>query len=85
MLFEFRRDRLGQQNELSRSVSSIGCHQVDVDCHISAALFYNPKTGYVRGIIRCNCCGQEKLLFVKYKAKANGMPEKGTGTFHWIK
>ena len=58
---------------------------VDIDCHISAALFYNPKTGYVRGIIRCNCCGQEKLLFVKYKAKANGMPEKGTGTFHWIK
>lgn len=48
--------------------------RLKIDCKITFNLAYNPSTGYVMGIIRCKCCEEEKILFIKYKANKSGMP-----------
>lgn len=58
--------------------------RVDIDCKINASFFFNPKTCYVRGFVTCKCCGEEKLLFVKYKVNEEGYPVDGTKVSRWM-
>ena len=41
-------------------------------CEIESHLVYNKDTGYVMGMVFCNCCGKITTLYIKYKVDENG-------------
>lgn len=41
-------------------------------CEIESHLVYNKDTGYVMGMVFCNCCGKTTTLYIKYKVDENG-------------
>jgi len=41
-------------------------------CEIESFLVYNKDTGYVMGMVLCNCCGKTTTLYIKYKVDENG-------------
>jgi septal ring factor EnvC (AmiA/AmiB activator) len=43
-------------------------------CEIESCLAYNKETGYVMGMVFCNCCGRTTTLYVKYKCDEYGRP-----------
>lgn len=41
-------------------------------CEIESCLVYNKETGYVMGMVFCNCCGKVTTLYIKYKCDEYG-------------
>ena len=43
-------------------------------CEIESCLVYNKETGYVMGMVMCNCCNKVTTLYIKYKCNEYGRP-----------